>query len=93
MDDSFEYLDLSQLSITSNGLSIEEETIENLLGVLLYQLSQNLTAIVQRTLSAKEGGMGGVGGVNAGMAWNSPDLNPIENMWTIMKDKVAYKQI
>ena len=91
MDDSFEYLDLSQLSITSNGLSIEEETIENLLGVLLYQLSQNLTAIVQRTLSAKEEGVGG--GVNAGMAWNSPDLNPIENMWTIMKDKVAYKKI
>ena len=21
-----------------------------------------------------------------------PDLNPIENLWTIMKDKVAYKQ-
>ena len=23
---------------------------------------------------------------------NSPDLNPIENLWTIMKDKVADKQ-
>ena len=23
---------------------------------------------------------------------NSRDVNPIENMWTIMKDKVAYKQ-
>ena len=22
---------------------------------------------------------------------NSPDLNPIENLWTIMKDKLAYK--
>ena len=25
-------------------------------------------------------------------AWNKPDLNPVENLWTIMKDKVAYKQ-
>ena len=24
---------------------------------------------------------------------NSPDLNPIENLWTIMKDKMAYKQL
>ena len=23
---------------------------------------------------------------------NSPDLNPIENLWTIIKDKVAIKQ-
>ena len=29
-----EYLDLSHLSITSNGILIEEETVENLLGVL-----------------------------------------------------------
>ena len=34
-DNSLEYLDLSHLSITSNGLSIEET--ENLLGVLPYQ--------------------------------------------------------
>ena len=33
MDNSLEYLNLSHFSITSNGLSIEEETIENLLGV------------------------------------------------------------
>ena len=31
-----EYLDLSHLSITSYGLSIEEEAIENVLGVLSY---------------------------------------------------------
>ena len=36
-DDSLEYLNLSHLSLTSNGLSIEEETIENLLSVLPYQ--------------------------------------------------------
>ena len=35
-DDTMEYLDLS---ITSNGLSIEEETIENLLGVLPYHFA------------------------------------------------------
>ena len=29
-----EYLDVSHLSITSNGILIEEETVENLLGVL-----------------------------------------------------------
>ena len=23
---------------------------------------------------------------------NNPDLNPVENLWTIVKDKVAYKQ-
>ena len=34
-DNSLEYLDLSH--ITSNGLSIEEETKENPLGVLPYQ--------------------------------------------------------
>ena len=37
MDDSLEYSDLSHLSIMSNGLSIKEETIENLLRVLPYQ--------------------------------------------------------
>ena len=37
-DDSLGYLDLSHLSITSNGLSIEEETIENLIWVLPYQV-------------------------------------------------------
>ena len=36
MDDSFEYLDFSRLSIISNGLSIEEKTTENPLGVLPY---------------------------------------------------------
>ena len=35
-DDSLKHLDLSHLSITWNGLSIEEEAIENLLGVLPY---------------------------------------------------------
>ena len=37
MDANFEYLYLSHLSITLNGLLIEEETIENLLGNLPYQ--------------------------------------------------------
>ena len=23
--------------------------------------------------------------------WNSPDLSPVENLWTIIKDKIAYK--
>ena len=36
-DVSLEYLDLSHLSITSNGLSTEDETVEHLLGVLPYQ--------------------------------------------------------
>ena len=36
MEDSLEYLDLAHLSITPNGLLIEE-TIENLLGALPYQ--------------------------------------------------------
>ena len=35
--DSLEYLNVSHFSITSNGLSIEEEAIENPLGVLPYQ--------------------------------------------------------
>ena len=26
------------------------------------------------------------------MSRNSPDLNPIENLWPIMKDNVAYKE-
>ena len=51
IDDSLEYLDLLHLSITSDELSIKEETIDNLLGIL-----QNLTAMVRRTKSA--------GGVN-----------------------------
>ena len=37
-DDSLQYFDLSHLSVISNGLSIKEETIENLLGVLPYHL-------------------------------------------------------
>ena len=36
-DDSLEYLDLSHLSITSNGLSTKKEIIANPLGVLPYQ--------------------------------------------------------
>ena len=39
MDDSLEYLDLSHLSITSNGLSIKEETIEDLLGVFVLEFN------------------------------------------------------
>ena len=36
-DDSLKYLNVSHFSITSNGLSIEEEAIKNPLGVLPYQ--------------------------------------------------------
>ena len=36
-DDSLDYFELSHLFVTSNALSIEEETIENPLGVSLYQ--------------------------------------------------------
>ena len=36
-DCSLEYSDMLHFSIISNGLSIEEERIENLLGVLTYQ--------------------------------------------------------
>ena len=37
MNDILEYLDSLHLSIISNGLSFEEETIENPLGVLPHQ--------------------------------------------------------
>ena len=50
-----EYSDLLHLSITSNGLSIEEERIKNLLGVLRYQLESIFDS---RTVSAGGGGVG-----------------------------------
>ena len=53
-DDSLEYSDLSHLSVISNELSIEEETIENPLGVLPYQFELEFDS---RTVSL--GGRGG----------------------------------
>ena len=29
---------------------------------------------------------------NPGLAWKQSDLNPIENLWTVLKDKVSEKQ-
>ena len=55
-EDRLEYSDFSHISITLNGLSPEEKTIENLLGVLI-----NLTV----SLNWLGGGGGGGAGVNA----------------------------
>ena len=44
------------MSFTVYGLSIEEETIENMLGVLPDQCESNSTVMVRRTVSARGGG-------------------------------------
>ena len=62
MDNSLEYLDLSHLSITSSGVSTEEETTENPLGVLPYLFELEFDSDGPENQDHRMGWGGGGGG-------------------------------